>query len=221
MATKYDDATRAQKEKAEKDYWLSKGFKPLLDPNLRGYFMAGADGTLVSVGRFAVVTCRNHTRAWRWKPATHPLRGSISNSGYQVVALYLDGIGKHVNVHRVVYEAFHGPIPKGKQIDHIDGKKLNNELLNLQLVSHTGNLRKAVKQKGQWRSWTRGSNKAKLTSTQVTEVLSKYNNGSSIKELKQEYKVSATTIYKIVNGDHWKEIYREFKNEQEQIAACG
>lgn len=45
-------------------------------------------------------------------------------------------------VHRVVYEAFIGEIPEGLIIDHIDENKSNNHLTNLQVLSHSENLRK-------------------------------------------------------------------------------
>lgn len=48
----------------------------------------------------------------------------------------------HFLVHRVVYEAFNGPIPEGYDIDHIDGNPYNNALNNLQAISHTENLKK-------------------------------------------------------------------------------
>lgn len=43
------------------------------------------------------------------------------------------GINKKLLVHRVVWEAFNGPIPKNKGIGHIDGNTHNNSLDNLQI----------------------------------------------------------------------------------------
>jgi len=37
--------------------------------------------------------------------------------------------------HRVVWEAAHGPIPEGMQIDHLDANAGNNALSNLDLVT--------------------------------------------------------------------------------------
>ncbi len=48
--------------------------------------------------------------------------------------------GKHPNrtsqsMHRFVYEAVHGPVPKCMEIDHIDGCRTNNQLENLRIVT--------------------------------------------------------------------------------------
>lgn len=42
-------------------------------------------------------------------------------------------------VHRVVYELFVGPIPKGYDINHIDGNKFNNNVCNLEAVTRSEN----------------------------------------------------------------------------------
>lgn len=42
-------------------------------------------------------------------------------------------------IHRLVYEAFVGPIPPGWTVDHIDDNKRNNYYKNLQLLSPVDN----------------------------------------------------------------------------------
>lgn len=51
-------------------------------------------------------------------------------------------------LHRVVYRAFHGEIPEGMTVDHIDGDKTNNHKDNLQLMPSVDN---AIK--GNARCW--------------------------------------------------------------------
>lgn len=49
--------------------------------------------------------------------------------------------GKSVFSHAAIYTAFYGEIPKGMQIDHIDGDKHNNAAWNLRLATRTQNIR--------------------------------------------------------------------------------
>ena len=53
--------------------------------------------------------------------------------GYWVLCLNLS---KTIYLHRYVWEEVNGPIPEGMLIHHVDGDKLNNEIENLELVSH-------------------------------------------------------------------------------------
>lgn len=65
------------------------------------------------------------------------VKPSINNHGYE----YICYNGKNtVLVHRLVYEAFKGEIPKELEIDHIDRNKNNNNPDNLRLVTRFENL---------------------------------------------------------------------------------
>ena len=46
-------------------------------------------------------------------------------------------------IHRFVFETFKGAIPKGMEIDHVDGDKKNNLITNLQLLTKKENIRKS------------------------------------------------------------------------------
>ena len=59
--------------------------------------------------------------------------------GYERVCLCRNGGQKHHRVATLVYEAFNGPIPKGFEIDHINGIRTDNHLENLRAVSHKDN----------------------------------------------------------------------------------
>ena len=73
------------------------------------------------------------------KKAKNPL--SLNERGY----LMCGGIP----VHRIVYERTHGKKPKGFQIDHINGNKLDNRIENLRLATYAEN---------QWNAKTRVDN---------------------------------------------------------------
>lgn len=63
------------------------------------------------------------------------LKPSVAKNGYLVV-----NIGrKTAFVHRLVYEAFVGRIPKGMTINHRNGNKADNRLCNIELATYSEN----------------------------------------------------------------------------------
>lgn len=60
---------------------------------------------------------------------------STNNAGYFIIQLE-----KCVTIHRIVAETFLGAIPKGYDVDHIDGDKSNNNITNLEVVTHKENM---------------------------------------------------------------------------------
>lgn len=68
------------------------------------------------------------------------LKGLKNKNGYLYVNLYKDGKQKRVLVHRIVWEAFNGPIPDGYELDHISGDKTFNNIANLRCVTPKENV---------------------------------------------------------------------------------
>lgn len=67
----------------------------------------------------------------------HPGKTKI---GYLSVGLCKDGVKQALYVHRLVWEAFNGPIPENMQVNHINEDKTDNRLENLNLLSPMENL---------------------------------------------------------------------------------
>ena len=69
------------------------------------------------------------------------LKPNRNSSGYVRVPLYNDeNEYKQTLVHRLVYMAHVGPIPKGMQINHKDEDKTNNCIENLEVVTPKQNI---------------------------------------------------------------------------------
>lgn len=114
------------------------------------------------------------------------------------------GKTRFVYVHRLVYEAFNGPIPPGMEVAHLDGNKDNPALTNLSLEDTKGNM--AHKVLHDTRIWGEGSCKAKLSLSQVEEVKNLFipwsrTNGAAA--LAARYGVTRNTIVNIVHGNTW------------------
>ena len=61
--------------------------------------------------------------------------GTTANGGYIQITR---GI-KRFYAHRFIWEMFNGEIPKGMEVDHINGNPADNNIENLQLKSHKEN----------------------------------------------------------------------------------
>ena len=87
------------------------------------------------------------------------IKQTLHSSGYRVVNILAkrcqrdiwgNGKGvKRIGVHRVVMDAFVGPVPDGQEVNHIDHDKVNNRPENLEYVTHAENIQKAVAA-GRW-----------------------------------------------------------------------
>lgn len=56
-----------------------------------------------------------------------------------------------MSYHSFLYAWYHGEVPAGMDVDHIDGDSLNNSLENLQLLTRTENLAKRSGKKNQYK----------------------------------------------------------------------
>ena len=63
--------------------------------------------------------------------------GTTTHYGYKQITVGR----KSFRLHRVLWEAFNGPIPDGLQIDHINRNKLCNNLSNLRICTPSENCR--------------------------------------------------------------------------------
>lgn len=90
-----------------------------------------------SMGRIRANTRCSHDRIL--SPAT------LSN-GYVVVCIGAQPGAPRQNhhVHRLVAEAFLGPVPIGRQVNHKNGIKADNRVANLEYVTASENVRHAV-----------------------------------------------------------------------------
>jgi hypothetical protein len=79
---------------------------------------------------------------------------------YLHVAPVLGGKYNNSTVHRMVCDAFIGPIPPEMEVNHIDMNTLNNRIENLEYVTHrennikrfVGKKRGVVKYRGSWKA---------------------------------------------------------------------
>lgn len=73
-----------------------------------------------------------------------PMKGSVDRHGYPCVALTDRGRYRFVKVHRLVGDAFLGPLPEGMETRHLNGDPSDARLVNLAYGTHSENMRDMV-----------------------------------------------------------------------------
>ena len=138
-------------------------------------------------------------------PQSRIKSAQLCRYGYLSVNLYKFGQPIRKMVHRLVAEAFFGCAKPKYQVNHIDGNKKNNTVSNLEFVTAQQNSLHAVRT-GLMRRGEQSAS-AKLTETQVFEILS-YPRNTSPTWLGNKYGVSATAVSSIFIGRTWKHVPR-------------
>lgn len=136
------------------------------------------------------------------------LRGRIlkpqrGGAGYLHVTLRGDGEWSHVDIHRLVLDAFMGPAPDGHECNHIDGDKANNHIDNLEWVTHGANMRHAFRS-GLHPSKGEAHHCARLTVPEVERIRQLYAGGEHTQaQIGVMFGVAQTTVSQIVRGKCW------------------
>lgn len=130
----------------------------------------------------------------------HLINPTKNSRGYLHAKLRMNGVQKHVRIHRIVLLAFVGEPAPGQVACHCDGDQLNNALSNLRWDTPAGNMQ------DQFRHGTRGvgeeSPNVTLTNSQAEEIL-RLSSAISKAELARRFGVNWRTVDKLVRGLTW------------------
>ncbi len=136
--------------------------------------------------------------------------------GYLRVNIKKDGeeYCKDKYIQSLIALAFLGEMPDGYEVNHIDGNKHNNNIDNLEYVTHKENLHHAIKIKGNWQS-TAKKTKQRHTNLTQQEIIFIQENRYKIKprELSEIFKVNLQTIYQTQNCRTYKSKPRKRHNK--------
>ena len=152
----------------------------------------------------------------RKKPRKLKVLYTTQTRRYLAVILYKEnkhyGAGyskKQEYIHRLVWETFKGEIPQDKEIDHIDGNPLNNDINNLQLITSENNKRKSLLKR-----WGKEAQKDK------DAIIEDYKSGMSMPKIAKKYGHSTTTVWRFIHNKKQickykggKKIYTMIDNE--------
>ena len=142
------------------------------------------------------------------------LKTQKQTSGYLNICLCSSGKPKRFLIHRLVYEAFVSPIPAEKETNHKNGEKQDNQIHNLELVTHKQNCRHRYDVLGiQNVPHLKGSTnpQAKLIERDIPKIKGLHAIGIPLSKIAKTFKVSRGLISQIIHGRIWQHVGQETK----------
>ena len=130
----------------------------------------------------------------------------LAGKGYEVVTLCKNGISKKYYIHRLVAIHFIDNSNNYPEVNHIDGNKINNKLINLEWVNGVSNMKHAREKLG-FNQKGESSSNAKLTEKNVIDIINMYKTGKyTYSQIAKNYNVHHGHICSIVNRKFWKHL---------------
>lgn len=114
--------------------------------------------------------------------------------------------GRHRLVHVVVAEAFLGPRPTGRQVNHIDGDKTNNGVSNLEYITPSENVRHSLDVLGVKRASGERNSNARLTREMVAAMRADHASGMNAPAIARTYGIDPGHAWRIVTGRAWRNV---------------
>lgn len=131
----------------------------------------------------------------------------IDKDGYYRVGLRKNAKQLNHYVHRLVANAFiHNPNNK-EQVNHIDGIKNNNNVENLEWVTHKENREHAAANGLVPDQWGRKNPNSKLTEQDVLLIKKLKEDGMTYREVSENIGTSISNVKNIVLGRTWKWLF--------------
>jgi len=154
-----------------------------------------------TLGRVRRVAPGAHTRAGK------VLKPCDKGSGYMRVTLHSGsgGATRTIAIARLVTDAFLGSRPANMEVNHIDGDKGNNAVLNLEYVTRGDNIRHAFRTGLQNNQGERHP-QAKVTEAGVLAIRARTIAGESRRVLAKEYGVTPEAISRIHARQTWRHV---------------
>lgn len=135
--------------------------------------------------------------------------GSKNKKGYLTVVFIYENRRWHYRAHEVI--ACYGGLLMAEYltVNHKDGNKLNNKISNLETITSAENTRHAFKSglaKSPCNIGMRNGS-AKITDDLVRKIRAEYVPGkNTVRQLGEKYRLSHTSIVRIINHEQWKHI---------------
>lgn len=131
------------------------------------------------------------------------IKQRLNPDGYLVVTVGVTNKRRVKPVHKIVADAFIPNFDKRFEIDHINDDRLDNNLSNLQWVTHSVNASKIpFERRSECRKGSRNG-RAILNEQDVIKIRYMYENGMTIMQIAKIFGRGWTTISHVIRGETW------------------
>lgn len=128
----------------------------------------------------------------------------LNSDNYKVLNLFINGKGRRcVMLHRIIAEAFYSYLGYNNyfyEVNHIDGKKENNNINNLEWLTREENLEHSRKMRLWKAHYGENNGNSKLTNKDVHDIKVLRDLGFSAKEIATSYNCNSGYIHQILKG---------------------
>lgn len=121
-----------------------------------------------------------------------------NNRGYNIITIR----NYPHPIHRVLAEQYIPNPDNLPVVRHLDGNSQNNDLSNLAWGTHQDN----EQDKLDHGTYYTRSTKAKLSEDNLKDIIKLYNDGVSVEELCDKYRLVKSTIYRVLKGQNWSHL---------------
>lgn len=131
------------------------------------------------------------------------IKQRLNPDGYLAITVGVENNRKSKTVHKIVADAFLPSSDKSLEVDHIDNNRLNNNLSNLQRLTHSENASKIpFERRSKCRKGSRNG-RAILNEQDAIKIRQKYEEGYTIMDIAKMYGRGWTTISHVIKGETW------------------
>lgn len=161
-------------------------------PSLEGYYSASSLGRIRRDVAYSTTYVGRILKTW------------VNKHGYCRISLSIRNRVRYVYVHRLIAEVFIGPRPSELIVNHKNGIKHDNRQGNLEYITHRDNHRHASAM-GLKACGERNGN-SRLDRAIVKKIRSLVGIGVSGVDVSRIYKISKSTVYKIIRRQTWRTV---------------
>ncbi len=149
------------------------------------------------------------------------IKQNLKPSGYWNICLHKNRTQHTLRVHRVVAEAFLDNTDGLSQVNHKDGDKSNNAVLNLEWCSAGDNMRHAISLGLKPVLHGEAHGNAKLTDEKVRSIIADHRSGEKQISIARKYSVTRATVCLVVNRKIWRHVEIIPHSEREVLELAG